>query len=103
MAEMKAFLESCESVADPEDEESWTLSWTDVSQGGDRVSLRVLVDTNRDSIPNQAWEIRATNPVEMNLKAGRSNGASLFVRPPNSVGFQRAGQPAKLRRRLGVP
>ncbi len=87
MAEINSFLESCESVADQEDDESWTLSWTDVSQGRDHVSLGVLIETHRVSIPNQTWEIRATNPVEMNLKAGRSNGAALFGDHPLLWGF----------------
>jgi hypothetical protein len=77
MADVEEFLESCELVADPEDAESWMLSWTNVVYGSDHLSLRVLVETHRSVKPNQTWEIRADNLAEVRLEAGRSHGAAL--------------------------
>ena len=77
MDEVADFLTSCERVADPHDSESWTLSWTNADYGSDHVSVRVLVETNRDATPDQTWEIRASDPLEVSLKAGSSHGAAL--------------------------
>jgi len=77
MGEVEEFIKSCELVADPHDPESWTLSWTNVVYGVDHVNVRVLVETHRTAIPDQTWEIRACNPVEITLKAGRTHGAAL--------------------------
>ncbi len=77
MEEVEEFLKSCKLVADPYDPESWTLSWTNVVHGVDHVSVQVLVETHRTAIPDQTWEIRACNPVEISLKAGRTHGATL--------------------------
>jgi hypothetical protein len=88
LGEVKAFLEECELVADPNDSGSWTLFWTSVDYGNDQVSLRVILETNRDTIPDQVWKIRAYNTVEVNLKARSSHGAAILEDHPLLWGYK---------------
>jgi hypothetical protein len=76
MSAVEAFLEYCDLV-DESSDDSWTLTWSDARYDGRHISLRVVVETHLDGIPDEVWVIRACNALEINLKSGATWGAAL--------------------------